>query len=90
MRLCDYKLWQGVSRMSQVAIENEAFPFESLQFGLTQRTYNGQTILHSLVERNTIEFLLQCLPDILPVFQSAGNNINALDNKGYTVLNKLC
>ncbi|KAH0541372.1 hypothetical protein FGG08_004136 [Glutinoglossum americanum] len=55
-------------------------------FDLKHRTHNGQTILHSLFEH---EFSLGVLCEILPTFQTAGNDINAWDNQGYSAVDRL-
>lgn len=60
---------------------------------LTQRTYHGKTVLHCLLERSY--FLdqphgLDTLLDILPIFQSTKNDINARDNQGSTAVELFC
>jgi len=60
---------------------------------LTQRTYHGKTVLHCLLQQRC--FLdqlcgLRALIDILPIFQSAKNDINARDNQGSTAMEMFC
>jgi ankyrin repeat protein len=54
---------------------------------LRARTYHGQTVLHSLLSRNiSVDMLIA----ILPIFQSARNNIYARDNQGLTAMEVFC
>ncbi|KAI9768638.1 MAG: hypothetical protein M1839_003998 [Geoglossum umbratile] len=55
-------------------------------FDLRQRTYSGRSILHSLSER---DFDINTLCEILPTFQTVGNDINAWDNQGYSAVDRL-
>jgi hypothetical protein len=57
-----------------------------LGFDLTHRAHNGQTVLHSLFQR---EFSINVLCEILPAFQTARNDINAWDNQGYSAADTL-
>jgi ankyrin repeat protein len=54
---------------------------------LQARTYQGKTVLHCILSRNiTVDLLIA----ILPIFQSAKNNINARDNQGLTAMEIFC
>jgi hypothetical protein len=60
---------------------------------LTQRTYHGKTVLHCLLEQPCFLDQLRgliALIDILPIFQSAKNDINARDNQGSTAMELFC